>query len=158
MSALIAQYRGKSVISKIIRWQTRSIWSHSAIVFPKYTLIEAWHIGGVKSVQSNSLVECLSANHTPGTMVDLFSLDLNEENAISFLIKQVGKQYDFSLLCNFLTRKPAEVNNKWICSELVAAACTEGGLDLQRLPAQEFSPRLVGISPLLKFKETLITI
>jgi len=155
MSILIAQYRGKSLISKAIKWQTRSVWSHSAIVFPGYTLVEAWHIGGVRLVRSDNLIECLKANHSEGTEVDLFSLELEEDKAREFAISQVGKQYDYSLLFNFLTREPAEVNNKWICSELVAAACSKGGVDLQRLPAQEFSPQLVGISPLLKFKETV---
>ena len=160
---IIAQYRGKSMLSKLIEWQTRSDWSHSAIIFQKddgmYWLVEAWHRGGVSCCSGDTIEEVLSANHTPGTKVDLFTINVTPTQwliARRAAFEEVGKPYDFALILKFLSRRPAKENGKWICSELVCHSLAEAGIMLQHLPCWAMSPELVGISPLLK-RETIIT-
>lgn len=145
----ILAYQGKSWVSKAIRWQTRSQYSHIALLMPDDTVIEAWHIGGVQRVPS------FIDNHTPGTKVDVYKLRKESlpigvgETIANFLQNQVGQPYDFRAIVRFLTRRPYSANKKWFCSELCAEAFRIGGIPLQDKPTYELSPRDIAMSPLL---------
>lgn len=146
MTPLIALYRGKSVISRLIQWQTRSPYSHAAIYFPKtQEVIEAWHIGGV---QKNKVLEL----HTEGTEIDLFRVnaDVDWEEAVWFATSKIGKRYDFTDIFRFLTRTPAILDNKWFCSELVFESLKHAGTPLlSRVNSWEVTPGMLALSPLL---------
>ena len=169
----LAAYQGTSLISRLIRWQTRSRYSHIAIRFTedvwvklgereKYihagNVIEAWK-GGVR------LADDISESHDTKTPVDLFEfvvpLTEDEELAMSsFLVRQLGKGYDYEAIIRFLTREPVDHwhRQKWFCSELAfEAALTCGRRLLERCAAWEIPPRDVPRSPLLKFSKNLIT-
>lgn len=169
----IAAYRGTSLISRLIRWQTRSVYSHIGILFteamtvklangthiiPAGAVIEAWQ-GGVRMSRS------LSASHEPGTLVDLFEfvtpLDETETmRAARFLCAQLGKPYDYAAIVRFLTRDPENHWNKskWFCSELaVETFFTVGRNLLERCSAWEIPPRDVPRSPLLKSAGRVVT-
>lgn len=144
---IIAQYQGKSLISKLIRGQTRSLWSHTAAVLSDGSVIEAWHKGGVSHVKN------LSVNHTPGTAVDLFRIKCTPEQAAGFedhLLQIVGKKYDFRSVFRFLTKVPAIINDQWFCTEAVVDALNCNNLYPQcRICPAEMSPQLLGIAPIM---------
>lgn len=176
----LAQYRGKSKVSRAIRMLTYSIYSHTAIRFVndlhvetegrEYfvragSVIEAW-TGGVRMVSS------LDAQHTPGTGVDLYELRTplsleQEQRLAAFLLTQVGKPYDYLNVLRFvpivhaLFPKPApEIWNRQhvFCSELAFRAFLQLQiLLLERIAAWKVFPGLLSYSPLLKHTDTHIT-
>jgi|6_EtaG_2_1085325.scaffolds.fasta_scaffold00296_7 uncharacterized protein YycO len=144
---MIALYRGISTISKIIRWRTRSVYSHAAWLCDDGSVIEAW-TNGVRKTKN------LSADHTPGTIVDIFSIDGITPEQIGeiegFLGKHLGMPYDYRSVWRFMSLSPATINGKWFCSELIDAACTQAGAHLtRRIESHLVSPRDIGISPVL---------
>lgn len=138
-------YQGKSWVSKAIRFQTRSDYSHVALEMDDGRVYEAWHIGGVR------LLPSFRDGHHPGTPVDVFHPILHtDENAVRpFLDAQVGKKYDFKSVARFLTRRDAPEDGKWFCSELVMVAFNKLEMPLLHTPPWSASPRDVCISPLL---------
>ena len=147
----ILAYRGISWISKAIRWQTRSKYSHIAIELNDGSVIEAWHIGGVKQNASFRTV------HSLKTKVDVFEITgkYDEKKVLEFLKMQLGHKYDFRSIIRFITRKSSKISPKWFCSELACEAFREGGLDLlSRITSSHVSPRDIGVSPLLNLIDT----
>lgn len=146
----IALYKGKSTISRLIRWQTRSQYSHAAALLDDGSVIEAWHIGGVRHAPS------LMANHTPGTQVDIYTVPCavrQQKVYETFLVAQIGKKYDFKSVFRFASHVSARETGKWFCSELVTAALNEANLNpLARINPAEVSPQLLSISPELKYR------
>lgn len=170
----LAAYQGKSLFpSRMIRWQTDSVYSHIAVLFTEKltvrtsgrfvffepgNVIEAWK-GGVRKTES------LSAAHEPGTPVDLFSFKTplrpaEELAAAQFLCAQLGRDYDYRAIFRFLTREPMEKSDKtkWFCSELafqMSVLITRPLLE--RVEAWRIRPCDVPRSPLLKFESSLVT-
>lgn len=151
----IALYRGKSIMSRLIRWFSWSPYSHAAWICRDGSVIEAWTEGGVRRVAS------LSEAHEPGTRVDIFAIELTDEQHASvekFLAEQLGQKYDWLGILGFLTRKRMESHDAWFCSELIAAALNQAGVwPLLRIPACKVPPCLLMLSPLLRLRETMIT-
>lgn len=159
----ILLFRGKGSVSSLIRWQTRSQYSHVAIQLASGQVIEAWEgniwrlLGSylTKHVQHDgvrwheSLAE-LRAAHKPGTPIEAYDVVLPaERDAEQFLRRQVGKQYDLRSVARFLSRRDAPVNDRWFCSELACYAARLGGRPLLRMNCAHASPRDVAVSPLL---------
>jgi len=155
---MIALYRGTSLVSKAIQFQTRSPYSHAGYIFPDQTIIEAWHIGGVRRN------EHIGSVHTPGTVIDLFEPSIPmtgyECAAIEeFLTAQVGMKYDFRSVVRFMSRVQASANDKWFCSELVFAAFLYiNRVLLKRIDASCVSPALLSLSPCLSFIGSTVTV
>jgi hypothetical protein len=157
---MILLYKGKSWISKLIRWHTRGDYSHVAWWLRDGTVIEAWHKGGVTHNDNPGTL------HTPGTEIDVFDFSpegrasLSETAAEDFLHKQVGKKYDLRpVISGFVLRLNRNNPDKWFCSELVHAAARAGGLSLlKRVPDHKVSPTLLNYSPHLVHIGTLTTI
>ena len=148
----ILAYKGVSLISKAIRWQTRSPFSHIAVELDDKTVVEAWHKGGVVHTSS------FRAVHTPGTEVVAFNIiqPYNAYEVERFLLDQVGKKYDFQSVFRFVSRRKAPANDKWFCSELAEAAFIEGGLRLLNGLPSEHSPRDTVMSPYLVQSDVLV--
>jgi hypothetical protein len=151
---MIALYKGKSFISRLIRWFTWSVYSHAAWVCRDGSVIEAWS-GGVRHAAS------LGAAHDAGTPVDLFELDLTEDQLQAveeFLLAQVGMKYDWLGLCGFLSRHAMDEHDAWFCSELVTAGLNAAGVyPLLRVPACKVPPCLLALSPLLRLCQSTVT-
>jgi hypothetical protein len=156
---MILLYKGKSLISKAIKWQTFGPYSHAAWWLRDGTVIEAWHKGGVSHNESPATL------HTPGTEIDVFDFnggsgilaaDLSEQ----FLLSQVGKKYDFApVLRGFVFRVMRDNPNRWFCSELCHAAAVAGRLPLlARVPDWKIHPTLLSYSPRLIHIGTLTTL
>ena len=154
MNFRVLQYRGRSLVSLAIRFQTRSLYSHSAIMdLDNGETYEAWHRGGVL------LSPDPFAAHSRRTYIDVFSIKGGYDAQLlrHFLDNQLGKKYDFLAVARFLTRRRARDNTKWFCSELVAAAFNHAGLDLLNPRAHHalLSPRDIGLSPHLRYRRTI---
>lgn len=153
----IAMYRGRSKLSRLIRWWTRGPYSHAAIVTTAGTVIEAW-TKGVREVAS------VSTDHAPGTQVDLFAVEgLTPERAKvmeDFARAQIHKAYDYRGLFGFLTRSTHDNEKAWFCSELAVAALRYGGLRpfSDMAPAWKVSPTVLAWSPGLQYVRSVVTV
>jgi hypothetical protein len=154
---MIALYKGRSLISRIIRCFNWSEYSHAAwIDTSRNRVYEAWN-GWVREAPS------LHTNHTPGTEVDVFSVPTSPDQQIviaQFLRFQVGKRYDYRGIVHFITRRAesAAGQDRWFCSELVLAAYRAAGIDLlARIPAYKVYPGMLAYSPLLDPVGTITT-
>ena len=152
-SIKILQFQGVSLISRLIRFQTRSKYSHTALLTSNDTVIEAWHKGGVQEVESPSTL------HTAGTVVDVFDFTwkVDAEAIEEFARKQIGCRYDFLAILRFLSRRSYAENDRWFCSELIASACERAGSSLVNLPASQVSPRDIAASVKLKYVGSITT-
>ena len=165
----IALYQGKSLISRLIRWQTRSQYSHAAFLLDDGSVIEAWvpccrEISPTSKVQSPKL-NCLSRQHTPGTRVDIFNfvcpLTREENQRLEWLARRdVGTPYDYRSILRFLTReRSSEQRHRLFCSEQVFARCEQiGRALLDRTEAWRVPPDWLARSPLLYLEETIVTL
>ena len=154
----IALYQGRSLSSRLIRLQTRSRYSHAALLLNDERVVEAtgkpFPRGAVRRVDG------LGAQHTPGTIVDLFAVDapVDMEPAERWLFGVIGLPYDYRSVLRFLTRVPAAENRRYFCSELVFAFYQAGNLDLLRgAQAHDMSPRDLSLSPYLRHLERRTT-
>lgn len=146
--------QGKTLISKLIRWQTRSQYSHVAIVLDDGSILESWHKGGVQHNKD------LSVRHSKGTVIDLYDIVVTKEQEtkiISFFTKQLGKKYDFKMVLRFLTHgsEAGGIKYRWFCSEIVFAAFQYAGINLlENTRAWECPPAWINKSHLLKYTQT----
>lgn len=151
---MILLYKGKSFISKLIKWQTFGQYSHAAWWCQDGTVIEAWQKDGVQRNDSPATI------HIPGTEIDVFAVPGIDEAAVEqFLISQLGKGYDFSaVLRGFTFRLDRDDPDKWFCSELIHRACREGlKALLERIIDARVHPTLLSFSPLIEKVGTITT-
>jgi hypothetical protein len=142
----ILLFHGRGVLSALIRWQTRSEYSHAAIMLDDGRIIEAWQGAGVRAL----------ARLKRGTQgIDAFEITapFNLAAVLGFLDAVLADNdgYDYLGVLRFVSRRRTKDNRKWFCSELVFAAIQAGGLNLfERTQAWEVSPGLLARSPLLR--------
>jgi len=140
----VALFHGHGFVSWAIRWQTRSFWSHAALVESagSDTIIEAW-TSGVRKKELKNWDNVQRYNITGIT-------SKQSKDAWAFAEAQVGKPYDFSGVARFVSRRAHPPNRKWFCSELVFAALEKSGVQLlSRIPASNVSPVMLCLSPVL---------
>lgn len=164
----IALYQGKSFISRCIRWQTRSQYSHAAFLLDDGSVVEAWQpcvrhvLPGIEAPYDH--LAALSSQHTPGTKVDIFEficpLTAIENGKLEFCaLRDVGTPYDYRSIVRFLTREKKDGSRRRLfCSEQVFARCAQIGRHLlDRTEAWRVPPDWIARSPLLTFSETIVT-
>lgn len=149
MEPAILLYRGRSVISGIIRWQTRSEYSHAALLCPDGEVLEAVEFSGVVKGKPSCMAG-VDAFRIKGDAGERILLD-----AIDFATSQIGKGYDYRSIFRFISRRDCsgsgKQNKRWFCSELVFQACKECGLELlQGLDACKVHPGMIASSPFLE--------
>ena len=154
----IALYQGTSLISRLIRWQTRSLYSHAAFLARDGTVIEAWQ-PCVRAVAS------LSEQHNPGTVVDIFDFKLplsqeEDEQLWKLAMADRGVPYDYVGVLRFVSRRPEDdrSTHRLFCSEQVFSRCEMiGRLLLDRTEAWRVPPDWIARSPRLQLVETVVT-
>lgn len=140
----ILLFRGRGIISRLIRWQTRSRYSHAAFLLPDGRILEAWQGSGVRVA------------HVPDWCdIDVFAVEgvdrLQWSAVLGFARAQIGKGYDYRGVFRFLSRRRTPDNGRWFCSELVFASLAKAGVDLLRdTDPAEVSPGMLARSPLLQ--------
>jgi uncharacterized protein YycO len=149
MSATLGKvvlFKGGDPISWLVKWQTRSVYSHAALLIPgTRTVIESYPGSGVR-------IRFLNASDLERVeFYDVKGMDEEQwQSAISFARAQIGAGYDWWSVLRFVSKRPARENGRWFCSELVHKAISEQGIRiLERIPSAEISPALLGISPIL---------
>ena len=146
----VALFHGEtSLISGLIRWETRSKYNHAAIVLRDGSVIESVEEVGVHRLAA------LPVAKAPDR-IDLFEVmgldtDWKVGEVENFLKAQLGKPYDWPDLLGFVTRSDQpEDRDAWFCSELVFAAIEAGGVALLRdVPPFQVSPGELSLSPYL---------
>lgn len=138
-------FKGRGLVSRLIRWQTNGKYSHAAIQLGDGRIIEAWHKPAKVRVRPPlkdwSNVEAFTVE---GMTEDRW------QKATEFLEAQLGKKYDFGGVMRFVTRWRKKQDDKWFCSELVFQAIKESGVDLlARIECSQVSPTVLSFSPLL---------
>lgn len=158
----ILQFRATGLVSSLIRWQTRSEDSHSAIVIGDVddvvfgvgdraltvphitgTLYESREGVGVRTLGLNRVVPNADLSWygwptPPKGLQSVQWLELGPAVDVTdledFLKLQAGKKYDYTMVARFLTRRQESraSSEKWFCSELVFAAVQVAGVDLLR--------------------------
>ncbi|MEI6871833.1 MAG: YiiX/YebB-like N1pC/P60 family cysteine hydrolase [Verrucomicrobiota bacterium] len=143
----IALYRGTGAVGWLIKKQSRSVYSHAALLAPgsDNQVLESREF---KGVQFNKLTD------NDKLSIDWFAIpsmtDQEYQIAFDFAQKQIGMPYDYWSVARFLTKVPARENGKWFCSELVFKSIAEAGLRLlKRIESAEVAPGLLSYSPLL---------
>lgn len=136
-------FRGRGFVSAAIRWQTRSPYSHAALLRPDGRIVESWQGAGVRIKTVADWAD-----------IDAFDVvgmtDLQWGLALDFCEELVGRGYDYKAVLRFVSRRPAADNERWFCSELVFAALQSAGVDLlARIDAASVSPGMLAWSPLL---------
>jgi uncharacterized protein YycO len=107
-------WKPSGVFSALIRQKTGSNWSHVAILLDDGKLIEAMPSGVI-------IRDCSVYSEVPWR-VRTWCEKLTEEEKTrgkEFLLNQLGKPYDWSIVFGFMSRNPlTSKNDKWFCSEL----------------------------------------
>ena len=182
MAIQVANFQGIGAISQSIRLLTYSVYSHTAAHFTEDmevdiagmrhfiaagSVIEAW-AGGVR------LVPSLSAQHTPGTKVDLMQHKTpltrdQEQIAAKFLMGHVLKKTKYAYrnvlrfvpIVRIVMPEPPPLNylrTRVYCTELVLEAFIACGRPLfERCPAWEVPPRDPPRSTVLYFDKRVTT-
>lgn len=146
-------YKGRSLVSRIIRFLNWSEYSHASLETSKKTEVEAWSGTGIKEFLSGGLVRevPVGTQHDPKTVVDIYEpVDMPEEIAqrIEARIRsKVGKKYDWRGVFKFLTRREPLHDDIWFCSELVAWACEMEGWPLLNKHHSKIFPADIAYSP-----------
>lgn len=140
----ILLFRGRGIVSALIRWQSRGQYSHAAILMPNGRIIESWQGAGVRIKKLTDWSD-IDAFTIPGMTIPQW------DTAINYALRQVGKKYDYLGVARFVSRRPSPEDDKWFCSELVYRALQESGVHLfARLEPWAVSPALISHSPLLR--------
>ena len=144
----IALFRGTGVVSWLIKTQTRSEYSHAALVLPNTLdhVIESREFAGV---QVRKLTE-----HELRS-VDFYAVpDMSDEQydkVMEAARAELGAKYDYWSVARFLSKKPARQNNRWFCSEFVHKLLADAGHRLlNRVPSAEVPPAWLSYSPKTK--------
>jgi len=153
----IAQYKGKSLTSKVIKFKTRGVYSHTAIMLDDNKIVEAWQ--GSNKVR---IIKSLSDGHKPGTEVDIYYLNATQSQQVlfvEFVMKQLGKKYDYKGILGFVLNRNIHGQDSWFCSELFMAACDYAGIVILRNTTPwQTSPSLITKSPKLYRIGSLVTV
>lgn len=140
-------YSGKGFLSRLIRWQTRSKFSHTSISIDK----RFWESNPPK-VSTCDLSYAMK-KRKPSLTTEINIKDIEAMEMVKWLDGQVGKKYDFTMVIRFVTRQQEarKSKGKFFCSELIGAAFKHIGVDLFReTDPWEISPGFLSRSPLLK--------
>lgn len=159
----ILLYKGTHWLSKIIRWATKSPYSHAGIVVwwnNRLMVMEAIGKGVIVTPLSQNLKHYKGEVHLynvePGLIYDSI-----RDMMLKFAQQELGKEYarwkmilfGIKILLSKDLDKKDELKraNKLYCSHYVAQIYNAGGYDLKRNKADRFmSPNDIAKSPLLK--------
>lgn len=144
----IALFRGTGIVSWLIKTQTRSEYSHAALVLPNTLdhVIEAREFAGVQT-------RVLTENDMRS--VDYYAVpemtDQEYDLVIQAAYAELGKPYDYWSVARFISKRPARENGRWFCSELVHKLLADVGHRLlHRIPSAEVAPSWLSYSPKTK--------
>lgn len=139
----ILMYKGSGILSWLIRAQTRSKFSHTALHLRTGKIIDSQYPDGVKCrpFEQRDDVRVFTVN---GVTAEQWN------KVFEFARAKIGRPYDWLAVFRFVSRRQCQYNGKWFCSELVFAAFKMAGINLlERTEPWEVSPGMLSRSPLL---------
>lgn len=138
-------FRGRGLISTLIRWQTRSRqFSHAALLFDDGALFEAWQGKGVWQTTLKS-----KENVTFFEFVTPLS-DEQKRKARKLAESFVGAGYDYTGVLRFVSRRIKDTVDRQFCSEFVMRVCAGIGADLLRLEPERAAPETLSFSTVIR--------
>lgn len=151
MSVIVQLHSGRSLISRLIKWQTRSPVSHASVLFTSDdTVLESIEGVGVRAVSAKHYAKDLAEGRITQYRVPKLSR-VQVKTIRDFMTAELGAGYDYGSVLKFITRRKAAHNARWFCSELVFAAFAAAGVPLlQNVEAWAVSPGDLAMSPVLE--------
>ncbi len=138
---IILLYSGRSPLAWMIRFQTRSKYSHAAFLFGD-TVVESVPWYGVRQREVNS----------DDAAADRYSVELTADQYVSLWYwcdERLGCKYDWLGILRFISRRHSHEDRRFFCSELIAEALYAVGIQLIRARPWMISPGLLSCSMLL---------
>ena len=130
----------KTLVSKIVRFFTRSEYSHVDYIFDTGEAYSSLPHTGVNYNTDSNDVEVMCE-------VEVESKKLVE----NFLLSQQGKPYDLTAIFGFIFSRDWQEKDQWFCSELIAAAIQNGSSKpLYNTRLNRITPRDLFIHPSVK--------
>lgn len=136
---LIRFNAGTDFLSSLIRWRTGSRFNHCDFVLPDGTLLGAVPGVGV-------------TRHSVGAEKAFALYEVEIENGYEYAISQMRKPYDFGAIVGLGLPFPRnwQSDDKWFCSELLAASLFKAGMPVVSSQSWGVTPRDLLLSPLFK--------
>ncbi len=136
----VIAFPGQGIIGALIRWQSRGRYGHIATCYDG-AVYESQYPDGVT-------VRDFDPAKDNRAGVEWYRVDCDEESALRFARKQLGKRYDYSSVLRFISRRQAtqESLGRWFCSEYAVAQIVKGGV----VPFAETEPWEVSPSMLVR--------
>ena len=125
--------KSNTVVGFLLRLATFSKWSHVALEYNDQ-VIESTMLGGVSQSEYAEFIE---------RQDETSEIDVSDVNKIAtwvFIKSQIGKGYDWKAIVSFPFRRSWQDNDRWFCSEVVAAALIRGGKHI-KLSSNRVTPR-----------------
>lgn len=156
----ILLYKGDSFVSKLIKWNTNSLYSHVSVVVDG-----EMNLAIESNTGSQSGVRALDLRKLKASDIDVFRVkaagSYKPEQVISYLVSCLGSHYDYpgviwlGVLKVLRLKKQAnkfQEAKDYFCSELVYEAFKSAGLDIvpQIGAAETTSPGDIARSPLIE--------
>lgn len=139
---------GPGFVSGCIKFWTWGEWSH----------VDVWTPTGWLGARSDGGVQIRPWDYTTVIKEEIRVItldDVTEANLMQWFNSQIGKPYDYMAIVGMPFRQDWRSENKWFCSELVAAGFAQFGVQLLDVDhVNRVSPRDLYLSPLLKDQTT----
>lgn len=120
--------RGRGLISRAIRWQTRCQFSHCALYVGGGYLLEAWP-PAVRLHYCDDWSDMVAYTHPEMRLADW-------QQAEKLIRSQIGRPYDYGAVVRFATgwQKDQDAENgKWFCFEILHWALRRAGFPLAKV-------------------------
>ena len=138
---MLAYFKGKSFVSRLIKWRTWGKYSHVAWInerdflyvdlqgdsrhIPAGTIYESWHRKSKGAKRSGVRKGTAGDLHKPGTVVDLYAIEIDDAHYRELILLLEGwaanpdAKYDFrGVISGFSLRKAkAHSNSRLFCSK-----------------------------------------
>lgn len=135
--------RQNTVGSAFLRSAMWSEWSHVALVDRGGSIIEARAFSGVRTTYLSAAIAS-SSKHA------LRQIDCDAQQAWAFACGQLFKPYDWTAVFGIGLHRDWQQDDKWFCSELVAASLMAGGTMILNKQVGRVTPQDLFVSPLLR--------
>lgn len=135
MKAYIQLHKGSSIVSRLIKWQTRSQYSHASVWFVAGddiaggTVIESVEGHGVRALPADRFAQDRAEGRI--SVYAIPTLTTTQARAVrDYMTTEIGRKYDWRAVFKFITRRTHGSDDRWFCSELVFAAFQHAGVTL----------------------------
>lgn len=172
---MLAYFRGKSWVSKFIKWRTWGKYSHVAWIvdrdftfdysdgirtIPAGTIYESWHKKSKGARRTGVRKGVAGDLHKPGTEVDLYAIEIDDADYAELILRMEelvadpAAKYDFrGVISGFSLRKDtAHGRNALFCSRFMMKALRAIGVRfLINIEDHQTSPMDMAHSPAQRF-------